>query len=57
MQYGIAAEWWALQPRVSTKSGWVVRSAHHTLEGRVERQIALCKLGTYVMQTYWDYRG
>jgi len=53
----VSASWLSRQPRVSVKSGWVVRSAHPSLDIRVKLQVSLCRLGIAVQRTYLDYRG
>ena len=46
-QYGIPQAWWAAQPRITAKSGWITLDAGQ----RVDRQIAACTLGIAIVQT------
>ena len=39
-QYDIEAGWWARQPRVTAKSGWVTYDAAANPSGRVKKLIA-----------------
>ena len=42
--FQIPSGWWALQPRVTSKSGWVVLSAADSAVQRAKCQIAACEL-------------
>ena len=49
-RFGIPREWWAAQPRVTSKSGWIIRGAGVDEASRVQRQIAACELGVAIVQ-------
>ena len=49
-QFGIPQGWWASQPRVTAKSGWVTLGAAASEAQRVDRQIAACILGMSIVQ-------
>lgn len=44
----IYPQWWANQPRCTTKSGWIVHQAANTEDQRVDCAIAVCKLGIVI---------
>jgi hypothetical protein len=46
----LPASWWALQPRVTSKSGWATGAAAGTLAGRVLGQIAACEMALVVAE-------
>ena len=48
--HGIPAAWWKRQPRVTSKTGWVVLSAAHSAERRGVLQVAACKLGIAILK-------
>ena len=50
--HGIPDSWWAEQPRVTSKSGWVTVGAHPSAKVRVKYQITACHLGIKVLEAY-----
>ena len=49
LSHSIPSAWWAAQPRVTSKSGWIVRQADPSLADRVRRQIAAAILGVRIV--------
>ena len=47
--FNISPAWWAAQPRITAKSGWVAFDAHRSADVRAMLQIAACELGLRVM--------
>lgn len=48
--HGLAANFWAEQPRVTSKSGWITHGASRLIGGRVGMQIAACQLGISILE-------
>ena len=48
--FRIAPEWWARQPRVTAKTGWVTLHADPSARRRAQMQIASCVLGIAVCE-------
>ena len=44
-EYSIPPAWWASQPRITSKSGWITCSAGSNVVIRAQRQVAACRLG------------
>ena len=49
-EYSLDPGWWAAQPRVTSKTGWITYAAAATPEGRSAAQIAACRLGLRITQ-------
>ena len=49
-QYSLPPAWWAAQPKITPKSGWVTLGSRPTFQGRVQAQIASCLLGVAVAE-------
>ena len=49
--------WYAAQPRISLKSGWVTLDAHDDAKHRALLQVVLCDLGLAIMDAYFAHRG
>ena len=47
--YAIPPTWWACQPRVTSKSGWITIDAAPTLARRATLQVASCRLGMAIV--------
>ena len=47
--HGIPAGWWAQQPRVTAKSGWITYEAGDDVTTRAHRQVAANKLGLTIL--------
>ena len=45
---------WARQPQVFSKSGWVTFKAHKDPKRRAEMQVAGCKLGIHIIEAGWE---
>lgn len=41
--------WWQLQPRVTSKTGWITKTASTDFQTRVRMQMAACQLGVAIM--------
>ena len=52
-EHGLDAGWWARQPRVTSKSGWVTYEAARTKVGRVKALIAANSLGIQIVEDCW----
>ena len=57
MHHGLAANFWAEQPRVTSKSGWITHGASHSSSGRAGMQIAACKLGIAIVGVVFEATG
>ena len=44
-EYSIPPAWWTIQPRITSKSGWITCSAGSNVLIRAQRQVAACRLG------------
>ena len=51
VEYSINPDWWALQPRVTSKTGWITITASDNANRRAQLQIAACRLGISVCFT------
>ena len=49
-EHNVPPEWWAAQPRITAKSGWVTLGAAETPPQRAALQLAACKLGIEVLR-------
>ena len=49
-EFGIAPSWWAAQPRITSKSGWITTSTSASIPRRGELQVAACQLGVVIVQ-------
>ena len=47
--YDLPPGWWALQPKCTSKTRWILTSAHPVALARVNMQIAACRLGIAIM--------
>ena len=45
LEYCVQADWWALQPAVTSKTGWITFAAHPCAKTRGLMQVAACRLG------------
>jgi hypothetical protein len=50
LAYSIPANWWALQPRVTSKTGWITLGADASAARRTKLQVPVAKLGVYIME-------
>ena len=50
--YCLKDDWWAHQPRVTSKSGWVTFDADPDPQVRVRCQIAACQLGIQICEAF-----
>ena len=48
--HGLPAGWFAAQPRITAKSGWVTAGAGPTHRDRVQAQIAACTVGIAIAE-------
>ncbi len=48
--YSIPANWWALQPRLTSKTGWITLGADACAARRAKLQVPVAKLGVYIME-------
>ena len=53
-KYKLPGVFWASQPRVLSKSGWVTIDAAATLDRRAEMQVAACTLAVYILKKRGD---
>lgn len=53
-EMSVPAQWWAEQPRCTSKSGWVTVDAAPSVEERGARMVAACRLGMAVVAACWD---
>ena len=57
LEFGVALRWWwADQPRVTSKSGWITFGAADTTKARAGLQIMTCRLGILVVRALHCYR-
>jgi len=49
---GIPAAWWARQPKMTAKSGWVTVDCGTTLDGRARRQVAAAELALMIFRDF-----
>ena len=56
LELGVALRWWADQPRVTSKSGWITFGAADTTKARAGLQIMTCRLGILVVRALHCYR-
>jgi hypothetical protein len=47
---GLPPEWWNLQPRVTSKSGWITTVAANTVKQRAWCQVAACEMALVVAE-------
>ena len=47
--HSIPADWWAQQPRVTAKTGWITYDAGEDVATRAHRQVAANKLGVAIL--------
>ena len=52
-KHGLDDGWWARQPRVTAKSGWVTYGAARTVDGRVHAPLATNCLGIRIVEDCW----
>ena len=52
-KHGLDDGWWARQPRVTAKSGWVTYGAARTVDGRVHALLATNCLGIGIVEDCW----
>lgn len=53
--FNLEHSWWLLQPRVTSKSGWITFVAGANTLERAQRQIAACLLGIQILETLnWE---
>ena len=52
--YNIQASWWAQQPRITSKSGWITYQASPNPQRRAVLQVAACRLGIVVLEGIRD---
>ena len=50
-EFSIPPSWWATQPRVTAKTGWVTFDAHPQPSRRAAFQVAACRLGIEVLRS------
>ncbi len=51
MMYSITDAWWARQPRVTLKTGWITFGAHQQVLRRADLQVAVCRMGLAILET------
>ena len=56
VEYGIASSWWQLQPRCTSKTGWITMTAHHCKDHRARLQVATCRLALVIIPDMWAHR-
>jgi hypothetical protein len=57
LRWGIPAGWWAAQPPVTSKSGWVTLAAGDNVRQRAERQVAACVVGIAIVEAIVAHLG
>ena len=54
-EFGLEAGWWAQQPRVTAKSGWITDKAALSPGGRGKAMVAANALGIIVVRACWAH--